>query len=109
VTAVAREPDGQVGAANDGDEQQQRGGVISALDRARRVDELAEFLMGRFDGKVVLVTGGARGQGRLHAIEFAKATPTSSWPTSPGRSRPFPDVRAVAPREPAYTRSRRAA
>jgi SDR family mycofactocin-dependent oxidoreductase len=28
--------------------------------------------MGRFDGKVVLVTGGARGQGRSHAIEFAK-------------------------------------
>lgn len=28
--------------------------------------------MGRFDGKVLLVTGGARGQGRSHAIEFAK-------------------------------------
>lgn len=28
--------------------------------------------MGRFDGKVVLVTGGARGQGRSHAVEFAK-------------------------------------
>lgn len=28
--------------------------------------------MGRFDGKVVLVTGGARGQGRSHALEFAK-------------------------------------
>jgi SDR family mycofactocin-dependent oxidoreductase len=28
--------------------------------------------VGRFDGKVVLVTGGARGQGRSHALEFAK-------------------------------------
>jgi SDR family mycofactocin-dependent oxidoreductase len=28
--------------------------------------------MGRFDGKVVMVTGGARGQGRSHAIAFAK-------------------------------------
>lgn len=28
--------------------------------------------MGRFDGKVVFVTGGARGQGRSHALEFAK-------------------------------------
>src|SRR5260370_18275997 len=28
--------------------------------------------MGRFDGKVVLVTGGARGQGRSHALAFAK-------------------------------------
>jgi SDR family mycofactocin-dependent oxidoreductase len=28
--------------------------------------------MGRFDGKVVLVTGGARGQGRSHAVTFAK-------------------------------------
>src|SRR5260370_30019190 len=28
--------------------------------------------MGRFDGKVVLVTGGARGQGRSHAVAFAR-------------------------------------
>jgi len=28
--------------------------------------------VGRFDGKVVLITGGARGQGRSHAVEFAK-------------------------------------
>ena len=28
--------------------------------------------MGRFEGKVVMVTGGARGQGRSHAIAFAK-------------------------------------
>jgi SDR family mycofactocin-dependent oxidoreductase len=28
--------------------------------------------MGRFDGKVVLVTGGARGQGRSHALAFAR-------------------------------------
>lgn len=28
--------------------------------------------MGRFDGKVVFITGGARGQGRSHALEFAK-------------------------------------
>lgn len=28
--------------------------------------------MGRFDGKVVLVTGGARGQGRSHAVTFAR-------------------------------------
>lgn len=29
--------------------------------------------MGKFDGKVVLVTGGARGQGRSHALTFADA------------------------------------
>lgn len=28
--------------------------------------------MGRFDGKTVLITGGARGQGRSHALAFAK-------------------------------------
>ncbi len=28
--------------------------------------------MGRFDGKVVFVTGGARGQGRQHALAFAE-------------------------------------
>jgi SDR family mycofactocin-dependent oxidoreductase len=28
--------------------------------------------MARFDNKVVLITGGARGQGRSHALEFAK-------------------------------------
>jgi len=28
--------------------------------------------VGRFDGKVVLITGGARGQGRSHALAFAK-------------------------------------
>jgi SDR family mycofactocin-dependent oxidoreductase len=28
--------------------------------------------MGKFDGKVVLITGGARGQGRSHAVTFAK-------------------------------------
>lgn len=29
--------------------------------------------MGQFDGKVVLITGGARGQGRSHALAFAAA------------------------------------
>jgi SDR family mycofactocin-dependent oxidoreductase len=28
--------------------------------------------MGKFDGKVVLITGGARGQGRSHAVRFAR-------------------------------------
>lgn len=28
--------------------------------------------MGKFDGRVVLITGGARGQGRSHALAFAK-------------------------------------
>ena len=28
--------------------------------------------MGRFDGQVVLITGGARGQGRSHAVAFAR-------------------------------------
>jgi SDR family mycofactocin-dependent oxidoreductase len=28
--------------------------------------------MGKFDGKAVLITGGARGQGRSHALQFAK-------------------------------------
>jgi NAD(P)-dependent dehydrogenase (short-subunit alcohol dehydrogenase family) len=28
--------------------------------------------MGRFDGRVVFVTGGARGQGRQHALAFAE-------------------------------------
>jgi SDR family mycofactocin-dependent oxidoreductase len=28
--------------------------------------------MGKFDGKVVLITGGARGQGRSHAVRFAQ-------------------------------------
>jgi NAD(P)-dependent dehydrogenase (short-subunit alcohol dehydrogenase family) len=28
--------------------------------------------MGRFDGKVVFITGAARGQGRSHAVRFAE-------------------------------------
>jgi NAD(P)-dependent dehydrogenase (short-subunit alcohol dehydrogenase family) len=28
--------------------------------------------MGKFDGKVVLITGGARSQGRSHAVTFAR-------------------------------------
>jgi NAD(P)-dependent dehydrogenase (short-subunit alcohol dehydrogenase family) len=34
--------------------------------------ELKEERMGRFDGRVVLITGGARGQGRSHAVKFAE-------------------------------------
>jgi SDR family mycofactocin-dependent oxidoreductase len=34
--------------------------------------ELEEERMGKFDGKVVLITGGARGQGRSHAVKFAE-------------------------------------
>src|SRR3974390_2452870 len=32
---------------------------------------MEESVMGKFDGKVVFVTGGARGQGRSHALHFA--------------------------------------
>ena len=30
-------------------------------------------MSGRFEGRRVLVTGGARGQGRNHAVRFARA------------------------------------
>lgn len=42
------------------------------LDLGHRMVELREGVdVGRFDGKVAFITGGARGQGRAHALAFA--------------------------------------
>jgi SDR family mycofactocin-dependent oxidoreductase len=35
-------------------------------------DEREEYSMGAFDGRVAFITGGARGQGRAHAVAFAR-------------------------------------
>ena len=40
-------------------------------------------------GKVALITGAARGQGRVHAIKLHPKAPTSSRSISPARSTPF--------------------
>lgn len=36
--------------------------------------------MEKLDGKVPLITGGARGQGRSHAITFACSRRFAPWP-----------------------------
>ena len=44
-------------------------------------------MAGQFEGKVALITGAARGQGRSHAVRFAEEAPTSSRSISAIRSR----------------------
>ena len=43
--------------------------------------------MGKLDGKVAVVTGAARGQGRSHAVTLARRAQTSSRSTSARTSR----------------------
>ncbi|MCF8570224.1 SDR family oxidoreductase [Gordonia sp. HY002] len=43
-----------------------------ARDRVDMRDTTVEDIMGRFDGKKALITGGARGQGRSHALRLAR-------------------------------------
>ena len=64
--------------------------------------------MGKLDGRVALITGGARGQGRSHARTLAaegatlsSETPASPSPTSPTPARPKPIYR----RPPSWSRS----
>src|SRR3984957_6237730 len=71
--------------------------------RAKRSGERG-FRMGRFEGKVAVVTGGARGQGRSHARGLsAEGAPVAGWGIANGSTtRPaFRMARAEAPKEPA--------
>lgn len=54
--------------------------------------------MGRFDGKIVVVTGGARGQGRSHAIALAaEGAKVAVWDIANGQNERPPYRMASAP------------
>jgi hypothetical protein len=51
--------------------EQNRGGTSASAEPNTKVKQTGE-VMGLLDGRVVFITGAARGQGRSHAVTFAE-------------------------------------
>src|SRR3984957_8098093 len=62
--------------------------------------------MGEFDGKVVLITGAARGQGRSHAIALAREGASVALLDIANGERAHPPARVATAENPAETLGR---